>query len=108
MVKIKISINPTTTIESEGETMQDALRGLGVIFDAITKLSKAGEKIADWTFQYRNPKGYEFYSMARIDGTLELPFGETKEGHKLFPKEVGPPYSGGGSGGGGGGGGDWG
>ena len=106
MIKIKIELSPSTSVESDGETLQDAIRGLGVIFDAQTKLSKANEKTSDWTFQYRNPKGYEFFGMARVDGTKELPFGETKDGNKLFPKEIGAPYSGGG-GGGGGGGGDW-
>jgi hypothetical protein len=98
MIKISIKISPTTTIESSGESMQEAIRELGVMFDAQGKLAKAGEKMEDWTFQFRNPKGYEFFGMVKVDGTKELPFGETKEGHRLFPKEVGAPYGGGGGG----------
>ena len=99
MVKIKMQINDTTEIEASGETLQDVLRSVGVIFDASVKMNKAGEKVSDWTFQYRNPKGFNFYGMTKLDGTKELPFGETKDGNNLFPKEIGPPYSGGGGGG---------
>jgi hypothetical protein len=96
MVKINIKLNSTTDIEASGETLQDVMRSVGVLFDSSVKLNQAGEKMEDWTFQHRNPKGFNFYGMAKLDGSKELPFGETKDGNNLFPKEIGAPYSGGG------------
>lgn len=94
-MQVNYRVNENAAFNLECKDILTAFQFLAYC-DSIFKVSNCGNcEGPNLRLVHRTPQGYDFYSVQCTDCKHELKFGQTKEGHRLYPKGWEEPYQGG-------------
>lgn len=86
-MKVQLKVGPKAIVEAEGESVKKVFEQIARLAEVFVHASKCGAcQSENVTPQVRENSGYTFYEITCLDCRARLTFGQTKEGHALFPQ----------------------
>lgn len=91
-MNVNFAINDRLRVEADVQDVKAAFRFMAKTQDVlgVTECGNCGSH--DLKYDYRQPQGYEYYSVKCKSCGHELKFGQARESGDLFQKGWEPPY----------------